>query len=96
MQLKGISIADLAKRLGVSHQAISKQMVHDLRVSKAKNIADALGVELAALFIPPKFDSTSTAKGTEIKCPKCGSKLEISLKAEELAPQEVPPHQISL
>ena len=84
MQLKGVTVTELAKRLGVTQQSVSIQLTHDLRVSKAKRIADALGVPMSELFIEPKYIPTEN-KSSELvpmHCPNCGAELEISLKAK--------------
>lgn len=83
MQRQGVSITELASRLGVTQQSASSYLVHDLRLSKAKNIADALGVSLPALFVEPEqFTQTAPEenKPATVCCPKCGAELEISVK----------------
>lgn len=83
MQRQGVSIAQLAERVGVTKSAAASYLVHDLRLSKAKNIADALGVSLPALFVEPETFTQSAPeenKTATVCCPKCGAELEISVK----------------
>lgn len=80
MQLKGINNTELAKRLGVTQQAVSLQITHDLRVSKAKKIADALEVPLSDLFKEPQLINQQTSESSLVRCPKCGAELELSVK----------------
>lgn len=83
MQRQGVSIAQLAERVGVTKSAAASYLVHDIRLSKAKNIADALGVSLPALFVEPEQFRQSAPeenKSATVYCPKCGAELEILVK----------------
>ena len=83
MQRQGVTLSELASRLGLSQPAVSSYLVHDIRLSKAKNIADALGVSLPALFVKPEQFTQSApeeSKSATVCCPKCGSELEIVMK----------------
>lgn len=83
MQRQGVSIAQLAERVGVTKSAAASYLNHDIRLSKAKNIADALGVSLPSLFVEPEqFAQTAPEenKPATVCCPKCGAELEISVK----------------
>lgn len=81
MQLKGITNTELARRLGVTQQAVSLQITHDLRVSKAKKIAEALEVPLSDLFKEPQLNTQQSISPTSlVRCPKCGAELELSVK----------------
>lgn len=83
MQRQGVSLSQLAERVGVTKQAASSYLVHDIRVSKAKKIADALGVSLPALFVEPETYTQSAPeenKHLSFLCPKCGAELELSVK----------------
>lgn len=83
MQRQGVSITELATRLGITQQSASSYLVHDIRLSKAKNIADALGVSLPSLFVEPAQYTQSAPeedKTATVRCPKCGTELEISVK----------------
>lgn len=83
MQRQGVSIAQLAERVGVTKSAAASYLKHDIRLSKAKNIADALGVSLPALFVEPEQFTQSAPeenKSATVRCPKCGAELELSVK----------------
>ncbi len=83
MQRQGVSIAQLAERVGVTKSAAASYLNHDIRLSKAKNIADALGVSLPALFVEPEQFAQSAPeenKSATVRCPKCGAELELSVK----------------
>ncbi len=83
MQRQGVSIAQLAERVGVTKSAAASYLNHDIRLSKAKNIADALGVSLPALFVEPELFTQSAPeekKTATVCCPKCGAELELLVK----------------
>ena len=85
MQRQGVSIAHLAERVGVTKSAAASYLNHDIRLSKAKNIADALGVSLPALFVEPaQFTQAAPEERTPttIRCPECGVELELSVKSK--------------
>ena len=83
---KGKTITQLADEMGVSRQALSRQVSGKLLVETAEKIAAALGVELWELFadgreIAAKYQEPTTA-GDGLRCPACGARLTIA-KAEE-------------
>ncbi|MBD5268105.1 MAG: helix-turn-helix transcriptional regulator [Bacteroides sp.] len=83
MQRQGVSIAELAARVGVTKSSAASYLVHDLRLSKAKKIANALEVSLPALFVEPEVYTQSAPEETKqssVCCPKCGAELQISVK----------------
>lgn len=85
MNDRHISLSQLAQSIGVSKSAVASYLTHDLRLSKAKSIADALDIPMADLFIKPSENiPIITEKDTSapIYCPKCGTKLEVSLKVK--------------
>lgn len=47
---KGFTVASLAKKMGVSRQALGKQVLGKLHVDTAQRIADALEVPIWELF----------------------------------------------
>lgn len=84
MQRQGVSIAQLAERVGVTKSAAASYLTHDLRVSKAKKIADALGVSLPSLFVEPEVFTQKAPEEnvtSTVKCPKCGAELELKVKS---------------
>lgn len=77
----GSSVGDLAQKLGVSRQAISRQINGaNITVETVQRIADALGVPVAQLF-----DQTPATEADHnvITCPHCGAKLEINLSISD-------------
>nr|DAW44569.1 MAG TPA: helix-turn-helix domain protein [Bacteriophage sp.] len=51
---KGITLSQLADTMGVSRQALSRQVAGKLLVEKAEEIADALNVPMWQLFASPE------------------------------------------
>jgi len=72
MKEKGVGVQELADKLGVSRQALSRQINGNLMVDTAQRIADALGVSIAELF-EKKSESTFT-------CPHCGKEIKIKVE----------------
>ena len=50
---KGITLSQLAAKMDVSRQALSRQVAGKLLVEKAEEIADALDVPIWQLFVSP-------------------------------------------
>nr|DAH40119.1 MAG TPA: hypothetical protein [Caudoviricetes sp.] len=75
-----MTLNDLAKKLGVSRQALYLQINNNPRISTLQRIADALGVPVAQLF-----DQTqpTNADHNTITCPHCGAKLQINLSVSD-------------
>jgi len=69
---KGISMQDLAKRMGITYQALYASVSGNPTIGKLTEITKALGVEVSDL-IEKKDNNTIT-------CPKCGTKLEVKEK----------------
>lgn len=72
---KNITVNQLSEMLGVSRQALSKQIQGKMLVETAEKIAEALCVEMWELFAS-KSDIIEKDKNT-ITCPKCGAKFEL-------------------
>lgn len=77
---QGITQVDLAERLGISRQALGKQIQGKLLVETAERIASALGVPLWQLFASPE-EVAGAPSGGFLRCPKCGARL--TLHAED-------------
>ena len=73
---KGMTVQELAEKLGISRQALSRQIQGKLLVETAQGIADALGVPLWQLFADPSDVSDSKV------CPHCGKPLNIKVTIE--------------
>ena len=70
---KGITLQELAKRLGIGYQALYESATGNPSLKRIRAIADALGVEVIELFEAP-------SKEASIICPHCGK--PITIKAE--------------
>lgn len=53
--MKGITLQELAKRMGVTYQSLYESMTKNPSLNKLRQIAEALGVELYELFKPDDF-----------------------------------------
>lgn len=73
---KGMTVNDLADALGVSRQALSKQMQGKMLVETAERIADALGVPLWQLFASP---DDVRKENENLVCPHCGKPIKITI-----------------
>ena len=77
---KNMSVNELADILGISRQALSKQIQGKMLVETAQKIAAALGVPIWQLFVSP---SEITGNGKIIRCPKCQHEFEVELRIKE-------------
>ena len=68
---KGTSVNALAEKMGITRVGLSQHINGNPSVEVLERIADALEVDVTELF-----DSGKSA----ITCPKCGTKLNISIK----------------
>lgn len=60
---------DLAKKMGVTYQALYAAVSGNPTVGKLQEIANVLGVEVSELFAAPKEGA--------ITCPHCGNRITI-------------------
>ena len=72
---KNMSVNELADILGISRQALSKQIQGKMLVETAQKIAAALGVPIWQLFASPSYVAGN--KDGIFICPNCGARLEI-------------------
>ena len=78
----GSSVGELAQKMGVSRQTISRQINGaNITVSTVQKIADALGLTVGQLF-DQKAQPTN-ADHNVITCPHCGAKLVINLSVSD-------------
>nr|DAJ81200.1 MAG TPA: Helix-turn-helix XRE-family like protein [Caudoviricetes sp.]DAK41265.1 MAG TPA: Helix-turn-helix XRE-family like protein [Caudoviricetes sp.]DAM48658.1 MAG TPA: Helix-turn-helix XRE-family like protein [Caudoviricetes sp.]DAN46053.1 MAG TPA: Helix-turn-helix XRE-family like protein [Caudoviricetes sp.]DAR81219.1 MAG TPA: Helix-turn-helix XRE-family like protein [Caudoviricetes sp.] len=76
---KGITLSQLADTMGVSRQALSRQVAGKLLVEKAEEIANALNVPMWQLFA----SSEEVQKGNNnIVCPHCGNPIKVTIIKE--------------
>ena len=74
----GSSVGELAQKMGVSRQTISRQINGaNITVETVQKIADALGLPVGQLF--DQKPQTTNADHNVITCPHCGEKLVINL-----------------
>lgn len=74
----GSSVGELAQKMGVSRQAISRQINGaNITVETVQKIADALGLPVGQLF--DQTPQQTNADHNVVTCPHCGAKLEINL-----------------
>lgn len=66
---KGMTAKELAEKMGISESALSLGLNGNPTLSRLREIASALGVEMGELFAPKESDT--------IVCPKCGSKFKM-------------------
>lgn len=77
----GSSVGELAQKMGVSRQAISRQINGaNITISTVKKISDVLGLPVGQLFDQIPADK---ADHNVITCPHCGAKLVINLSVSD-------------
>lgn len=79
LKAKGMTINELATKLNISRQALSKQIQGKMLVETAQKIATALDVPIWQLFaseeeVKPDMDAPS------ITCPHCGKPIHIKVE----------------
>ena len=70
---KGITLSQLADTMGVSRQALSRQVAGKLLVEKAEEIANALDVPIWQLFASSE---EVQKENNNIVCPHCGKTIK--------------------
>ena len=76
---KGITLSQLADTMGVSRQALSRQVAGKLLVEKAEEIATALNVPMWQLFASPE---DIQKENSNIVCPHCGNSIKVTIIKE--------------
>ena len=78
----GSSVGELAQKMGVSRQTISRQINGaNITVETVQKIADALGLPVGQLF--DQKPQPTNAEHNTITCPHCGEKLVINLSISD-------------
>ena len=78
----GSSVGELAQKMGVSRQTISRQINGaNITVETVQKIADALGLPVGQLF--DQAPQPTMADNITITCPHCGEKLVINLSVSD-------------
>ncbi|QUB64884.1 helix-turn-helix domain-containing protein [Prevotella melaninogenica] len=73
---KGITLSQLADTMGVSRQALSRQVAGKLLVEKAEEIATALNVPIWQLFASSE---EVQKENNNIVCPHCGNPIKVTI-----------------
>lgn len=76
---KGITLSQLADTMGVSRQALSRQVAGKLLVEKAEEIATALNVPMWQLFASSE---EVQKENNNIVCPHCGNSIKVTIIKE--------------
>lgn len=76
---KGITLSQLADTMGVSRQALSRQVAGKLLVEKAEEIANALNVPMWQLFASSE---EVQKENNNIVCPHCGNPIKVTIIKE--------------
>lgn len=76
---KGITLSQLADTMGVSRQALSRQVAGKLLVEKAEEIATALNVPMWQLFASSE---EVQKENSNIVCPHCGNPIKVTIIKE--------------
>jgi len=85
LKQKGLTIQDLANILGISRQALGKQIQGKMLLETAERIATALNVPMWQLFAShEEVQANPESNGTRIICPHCKKAipLEIGIRDE--------------
>ena len=78
----GSSVGELAQKMGVSRQTISRQINGaNITVETVQKIADALGLPVGQLF--DQKPQPTNADNNVITCPHCGEKLVINVSVSD-------------
>jgi transcriptional regulator with XRE-family HTH domain len=87
LKINGVSIEDLAQRMGVNRQTVYYYIKQGDKnpLSQLERIADAIGIPVTDLFEErerePIFD---------VWCPSCGNKIQVELRVVE---PKIPDHE---
>jgi transcriptional regulator with XRE-family HTH domain len=76
---KGISVNELADRLGITRITLSKQINGTANLSSYEKIATALDVPMWQLFASPN-EIQAESNGTSLTCPHCGKIINIKVE----------------
>ncbi|MDR2003937.1 MAG: helix-turn-helix transcriptional regulator [Prevotella sp.] len=68
---KGLTLKDLAEKLGISNVGLSQQINGNPTIETLKKISDTLDVDFVELF-------ESDSKEDTVNCPYCGNKIKLT------------------
>ena len=69
---KGVTVTQLAEKLNIKQESLSRAINGNPTLDTMKKIASALGVPITELFENPN--------GSIFQCPKCGEELHVEIK----------------
>ena len=75
MKEKGVTINELADKMGISRVTLSTQINGTANITSYEKIATALDVPMWQLFASP--NEIAKEQGAGLRCPNCGAKLEL-------------------
>lgn len=70
---KGITLKDLAEKIGIARESLTRALDGNPTLSTIQGIATALDVNITDLFEQPE-------QASEFMCPNCGTRLTVSKK----------------
>jgi transcriptional regulator with XRE-family HTH domain len=71
IKAKGLSVKEVAARLGISSPSLSDAINGNPTVDKLEKIAEAIGCNISDFFDKPD---------THVTCPHCGKEIKIEVK----------------
>lgn len=71
---KGITVSQLAEKMGIKQESLSRTINGNPTLETLEKIANALEVDITELFEQPKHDTA------QLTCPHCGKPIEIGMK----------------
>lgn len=74
---RGMTIKEVAERLGINRVTLSQTLSHPMSVSTLQRIADVLGCKVGDFF----RDEMEPSR--EVTCPHCGKPIILSIEAEK-------------
>lgn len=75
---QGITINELADRMGISRVTLSTQINGTANVASYEKIANALNIPMWQIFASPK-EVQPKSDTTQITCPNCGKNINIKV-----------------
>jgi transcriptional regulator with XRE-family HTH domain len=72
----GVTLVELAQRMGTSQQAVSQAVHGNPSLSYLQRMADAIGIPLSELVNDVPTDQTEPL----MRCPHCGEPIKVSIE----------------
>ncbi len=77
---QGILFKELAQKVGITEVGLRQALGGNPTVGTLQKVADALGVEIADLFLPSGLEQTFLGPQEQLVCPHCGKPLTVIIK----------------